>query len=143
MIRRSRARRGTAVIRVLPAVAVAAGIVAAAGCSSSKPAYCTDRTTLQNSVKDLTSSISSRDFSNLKSQAGTVQTDATALASSAKSDFPDQTSAITSSVGTLKTAVQALPPSPSAADIATVAQPAASVVSSVNTFMNDSNSKCS
>ena len=143
MVRRSRARRGTAVIRVLPAVAVAAGIVAAAGCSSSKPAYCTDRTTLQNSVKDLTSSISSRDFSNLKSQADTVQTDATALASSAKSDFPDQTSAITSSVGTLKTAVQALPPSPSAADIATVAQPAASVLSSVRTFMDASNSKCS
>jgi hypothetical protein len=79
----------------------------------------------------------------LKSQVNTIQSDATALVSSAKSDFPDQTSAITSSVGALKSAVAALPANPSAAQIATITTDAARVVSSVKSFMDASSSKCS
>lgn len=140
--RRSRACRDGAWVRVPLAFAAAAAVVALAGCASSKPAYCADRTSLGNSIKGLTSLTVSSGVSGLKSQVNTIQSDATALVSSAKSDFPDQTSAITSSVGALKSAVAALPANPSAAQIATVTADAARVVSSVKSFMDASSSKC-
>ena len=41
-------------LNLIAPVALAAA-VALAGCGSSKPAYCSDRTTLENSIKDLPS----------------------------------------------------------------------------------------
>jgi len=120
-------------------LAAAATAVTLAGCGSSKPAYCTDRTNLENSVKGLTSS----GVSGLKSQLKQIESDATTLVDSAKGDFPSETSAITSSVNALKSSVTALPSSPSAAQIATATRDAASVVSSVKSFVDASNSKCS
>ena len=137
--KRSRARQGSAWVRVPLVLAAAATAVTLAGCSSSKPAYCTDRTNLENSVKGLTSS----GVSGLKSQLKQIQSDATTLVDSAKSDFPSETSAITSSVSALKNSVTALPSSPSAAQIVTATRDAASVVSSVKSFVDASNSKCS
>jgi outer membrane murein-binding lipoprotein Lpp len=136
---RSRARQGSAWVRVPLVLAAAATAITLAGCSSGKPAYCTDRTNLTNSVKGLTSS----GVSGLKSQLKQIQTDATTLVDSAKSDFPSETTAITSSVSALKNSVTALPSSPSAAQIATATRDAASVVSSVKSFVDASNSKCS
>ena len=60
-----------------------------------------------------------------------------------RGDFPTETSAITSSVSALKNSVTALPSSPSAGQIATATKDAASVVSSVTSFVDASNSKCS
>ena len=133
----ARARQGGALV-----LAAATAIAVLAGCSSGKPAYCTDRTNLQNSVKGLTN-LSGSGISGLKSQIGQIQSDATALVNSAKSDFPDETSAITSSVGALKNSVAALPSSPSAAQVASVTKDASSVVSSVKSFTDASSSKCS
>ena len=124
---------------VLPAVAV----IAVAGCGSSKPAYCSDRTNLENSIKGLSSLTSSSGISGLRSQISTIQSDATSLVSSAKSDFPTQTSAVKTSVDTLQTAVKALPSSPSASQFAAIALDASNVVSSVKSFSDASKSKCS
>ena len=77
------------------------------------------------------------------SQLKQIQSDATTLVDSAKSDFPSETGAITSSVSALKNSVTALPSSPSAAQIATATKDAASMVSSVKSFVDASNSKCS
>ena len=136
---RSRARQDSAWVRVPLVLAAAATAVTLADCSSGKPAYCTDRINLENSVKGLTSS----GVSGLKSRLKQIQTDATTLVNSAKGDFPSETSAITSSVSALKNSVTALPSSPSAAQIATATRNAASVVSSVKSFVDASNSKCS
>jgi hypothetical protein len=125
------------------AFAAVAGLVALAGCGSSKPGYCSDRTSLQNSIKGLTNLNASSGISGLESQLTKIQSDATALVNSAKSDFPSQTSAITSSVDALKTAVQGLSSSPSAAQIATVARDASNVVNSVKSFTDATSSKCS
>ncbi len=130
-------------MRVPLAFAATATVVALAGCGSSKPAYCTDRTSLENSIKGLTSLTVSSGVSGLKSQVNTIQSDASTLVSSAKSDFPSQTSAITSSVAALKGAVAALSSNPSAGQIATVTKDAASVVSSVKSFTDASSSQCS
>jgi len=125
------------------ATAAAVAAVTLAGCSSSKPAYCTDRTNLQNSVKALTNLNASSGISGLKSHINSIQSNATTLVNSAKSDFPTETSAITSSVDALKTSVAGLGSSPTALQIATVTRDAASVVSSVKSFTDASNSKCS
>jgi hypothetical protein len=121
---------------------VAAPVVALSSCSSSAPAYCSNRDSLQNSVKGLTNLNASSGLSGLNAQIDKIQSDAANVVSSAKSDFPSQTSAITSSIDALKTSVRALSSSPSAAQIATVAKDAGSVVSSVKNFMDASNSKC-
>ena len=124
---------------------VAAGtLIALAGCGgSSKPAYCSDRTNLENSIKSLPSVASSSGVSGLKSQINTIVSDANSVVSSAKSDFPSQTSAVKTSVEAFQTAVKALPSSPSATQVAGIATDAASVVSSVKGFTDASKSKCS
>ena len=127
------------------AVAIIAGValVAVAGCGSSKPAYCTDRTNLENAVKNLPSVTSSSGISGLQSQLTTIQNDATTLVNAAKSDFPTETSAVKTSVDALQSAVKALPSSPSASQIAAIALDANNVVNSVKSFVDASKSKCS
>ena len=126
-------------LRLPVACVAAAGLLALAGCGSSKPAYCSDRTNLENSIKGLTSS----GINGAKAQLTKIQTDATALVNSVKGDFPSETSAIKSSVAALSSSVTALPSNPSAAQIATVASNSASVVNSVKGFTDATNSKCS
>jgi uncharacterized protein YoxC len=129
-------RRGT----IACAVAIAA--IAAAGCGSSKPAYCSARTDLENSVKGLTSLNVSSGVSGLEAQVKKIETSATKLVSQAKSDFPSETQAIKSSVNSLVAAVKGLPSSPSAGQIAAVTADASKVVSSVKSFTDATSSKC-
>ena len=127
----------------LMALVVAVALFALVGCGSSKPAYCSDRTKLEDSVKGLTSLNLSSGLSGLKSQLTTIQNDAKTLVGSAKSDFPSETSAVSSSVDALESAVKSLPSSPSPAQIAATASAAAGVVNSVKSFVDTSKSKCS
>ena len=60
-------------------VSVALAVAAGCGGGSSKPAYCSDRSALESSVKGLTVPTSSSDISALKSQVATIQSDANAL----------------------------------------------------------------
>ena len=131
-------------MRVFVAMLTAVALVGLAGCgSSSKPAYCSARTNLENSIKNLPSVASSSGISGLQTQAKTIESDATSVVNAAKSDFPSQTSAVKSSVDALQSALKALPSSPSATQIAALAADSASVVSSVNSFVDASKSKCS
>ena len=100
-------------------------------------------TSLENSVKSLPSAASGSGVSGLQSQLTTIQTDATAAVNTAKSDFPSETTALKSSVDTLSSAVKALPSSPSAANLASVAVAASGVVTSVENFTSATKSKCS
>ncbi|HEY6762625.1 MAG TPA: hypothetical protein VI318_24190 [Baekduia sp.] len=125
-------------------VVVALAAVLATGCGSSgKPAYCSDRSDLESSVKGLTSAASSLDVNAVKAQVTKIQDDATSLVSSAKSDFPDQTSALKSSVDQLQRSVAAVTSTPSASQVAAIAAGATGVVSSVKGFVDASKSKCS
>ena len=135
-------KRRTAVLAVAPlAIALALG-----GCGgSSKPGYCSDRSTLEQSVKDVgnVNVLQSGGVKQLQTQLQKVETDASTLVSSAKSDFPSETSAIDSSVSSLKTAIEGLPSSPSPSQLATVATDAKAVVTSFQNFKKASDSKCS
>jgi len=136
---RRRARLGTPTLSAVAAVVV----IALAGCGSSKPSYCTDRTNLENSIKGLTSLNFSSGLSGLEAQLKMIESDATTLVNSAKSDFPTETSALKSSIDSLSSAVNGLTSSPSAAQIAAIAADAGNVVSSVKSFTDASSSKCS
>src|SRR5690349_16679313 len=87
-------------------VVIAAGGIAAAGCGSSKPAYCSAATTLKNDVQAV-GSISSP--SELKSSLQKVQSSAASLVNSAKASFPTETSAIQSSVSALESTLSQAP----------------------------------
>jgi prophage DNA circulation protein len=131
-------------MRTAVATVAAGTLIALAGCGgSSKPAYCTDRTNLENSIKNLPSVTSSSGVNGLKSQINTIASEANSVVSSAKSDFPSQTSAVKTSVAALQSAVKALPASPSASQIAAIGLSTKNVVSSVQSFTDASKSACS
>ena len=134
-----RARRHALLVVPLATVALAVGAV---GCGDSgKPAYCSDRSKLESDVKALPSAVTGG-VSGLKVQLQTIQDDANALVSSAKSDFPSESSAVQSSVNALVDAVDALPSSPSTSQLATIAGDATDVVTSVKRFSDATSSKC-
>jgi hypothetical protein len=78
----------------------------AAGCSSSKPAYCTDAANLKTSVSNLGNvNVAKNGLGSLQSALSSVQANASAFASDAKSAFPSQTTALKNSLTSLGTAI--------------------------------------
>jgi flagellar hook-associated protein FlgK len=127
---------------------LAAGAVAAllAGCGgSSKPSYCGKTADLKKSVQDLGSvNVVQGGTNALTSAVSSVQSNATAVVNSAKGDFPDQTSAISSSIDALRKSAQSLASSPTQpAVIAQVPGQISAVVKSVQDFSSATSSKCS
>lgn len=137
-----RCSRGAGVSGSLAALAIA---VALAGCGgSSKPSYCSKTADLKKSVQDLGSiNIIQGGTSALTTALSTVESNAQAVVSSAKSDFPDQTAAINTSISALKQSAQQLSSSPTQpAVIAKVPGQISAVVSSIQDFTNATSSKC-
>jgi hypothetical protein len=128
------------------ALTLLAALALLTGCGGSdKPKYCSDRSNLEQSVKDLgnVQVTQSGGLQQLQTQLKKVETDATALASSAKSDFPSQSSAVQSSVSALKSAVAGLSASPTAQQLAPVGLDVKNVVTATQDFTNATSSKCS
>jgi hypothetical protein len=117
---RSAYRPGLRRWALLPAAAlVLSGL--AAGCSSSKPAYCTDADQLKTSVQDLGNvNINVHDLSSVNTAVSKVQADATTFASDAKSAYPSQTTALKTSLSSLETAVKSAMAQPSLTTVAAV-----------------------
>jgi len=126
---------------VLVALTVIA-LIAATGCGNSKPAYCSDRDKLENTVKDLPSAAKTGGTGGIQSQLTAIESEATATIESAKDDFPTETSTLKTTIDQLKTTVEGLPPTPSAADLAAVALNATAVVNAVKGFTSATKSKC-
>ena len=130
--------------RFLAALAVVGVTLALAGCGSSKPSYCSNVSDLESSVKDLGNvDVSRGGVSALETQLKKVESSANDVVSSAKSDFPDETSAMSSSLKSLDTAVSQAGSSPSAATIAALGVDVKDVVTAVDSFTKATNSKCS
>jgi hypothetical protein len=135
--------RATTIMRFIP-VALAAAALIAAGCgSSSKPAYCSNLTDLQNSVNSLKDvQLGSDTISILKTDLQKVQTNANAVVSSAKQDFPSQTSALESSVSALSNSIKALPTSPTPQQLLALAPQISSAVSAADNLKKATSSAC-
>ena len=130
--------------RWIASVAVV-GLLALAGCggSSSKPAYCSARADLQNSIQGVSDLSPTSGVSTLQAEFQKVKTAADKVVTQAKSDFPSETSAIKSSVDALTSSVNALTTNPSVGQIAAVTTAASTALSSVQSFLDASKSKCS
>jgi hypothetical protein len=127
----------------VPAIAVAA-VVAAAGCGGSdKPAYCSDRSDLEQSVKDLGNvDLKAGGTSALEAQLKKVDADAAKLESSAKSSFPAETAALQSTVSALDKSVTSLPSSPTVQQLAPIAIDVKNVGTALKGFTDATKSKC-
>ena len=130
--------------RAMAAALAVAATLGVAACGSSKPSYCSDVSSLQQSVKDLGSvDLSSGGVSALESQLKKVEADAKSVVSSAKDDFPNETSALQSSVDALSAAVKQTGQSPSAEQAATLAKDVKNVSTATQSFTSATDSKCS
>ncbi len=138
------AMRARLPVMVILSLALAAAGLAAAGCgSSSKPAYCSDVSTLQQSVDDLGNiQLNSNTLSTLQTDLQTVQTNADAVVSSAKADFPSQTSALKSSVTMLSNSIKQLPASPTAQQLLPLTVEINSVVTAAKNLSSATSSSC-
>jgi hypothetical protein len=131
--------------RNLAAVAAIASLATAvSGCGgSSKPGYCQDRTNLQNSISGLTDiKLGTGAVSQLSTQLDKVRSDAQTLVSSAKSDFPTETSAITRSIDNLQTSIKATSSSPSASDVLAIGAGVKDVADAITSFNQATKDKC-
>ncbi len=131
-------------VTLIVPLALAAAALVAAGCGSdSKPDYCSNVSDLQQSVDDLKNvQLNSSTLTTLQTDLQKVQTNADAVVSSAKQDFPSETSALKSSVSTLSTTIQQLPPSPTAQQLLAVAPQISSTVTAAKNLSSATKSAC-
>jgi hypothetical protein len=127
---------------ILLVLAIAA--LVAVGCGGSdKPAYCSNVSDLKQSVDDLKGvKIERGALSTLRTDLQKVQSNANAVVSSAKQDFPSQTSALKSSVSSLSTAVKQLPASPTAQQLVPLVLMVRSVVTAAKGLGSATSSAC-
>ena len=128
------------------AVTSLAVVVALSGCGgSSKPSYCSKTADLKKSVQDLGSvNVVTGGTNALTSALKDVESNAEAVVNSAKGDFPNETSAISSSLNTLKNSAQSLASSPAQPGlIAQIPGQVTAVVNSITSFSDATKSKCS
>ena len=125
-------------------VALAAVALVAAGCGGSdKPAYCSNVSDLQSSVDTLKSvELQSGVLSTLQTDLEAVRTNTDAVVSSAKADFPNETSALQSSVSRLATTIQKLPSSPTPQQLAPLVPKIDSTVTAAQDFQSATSSAC-
>lgn len=120
--------------------------LAAAGCgggSSSKPAYCQDRTKLQQSLGELKNlDVRTQGVSAATAKLKQVETDANALVASTRKEFAPQASALKSSLSTLESAVRSAAASPSAQTVGAAATALSGVGTAFTDLSNAVKSKC-
>ena len=127
---------------LLPAaILVLSGI--AAGCSSSKPAYCTDAANLKTSVSNLGNvNVATNGLGSLQTALSSVQTNASALATDAKSAFPSQTAALQNSVSSLGAAITSAKGQPPLTAATAVASSVAQVKTSASALQSAVSGTC-
>ena len=135
-------RPGTRTWLVIPAaVLVLSGL--AAGCSSSKPAYCTAASQLKTSVQGLGNiTVNVHDLSSVNTAVSKVSSDAKTFAADAKSAYPSQTTALNDSLSGLETAIKSAQSQPSLTTVAAVVSSITQVKTSANNLQNAAAGKC-
>ena len=135
-------RPGTRRWLLLPAaVLVLSGL--AAGCSSSKPAYCTAASQLKTSVHDLGNvTVDIHDLSSVNTAVSKVSSDARTFASEAKSAYPSQTTALKNSLSGLDTAIKSAMGQPSLTTVAAVVSSITQVKTSAGNLQSAAAGTC-
>ena len=134
-------RRGWLLLPAVIVVLVLSGL--AAGCSSSKPAYCTDAANLKTSVSNLGDvNVAQNGLGSLQSALSSVQTNANSFASDAKSAFPSQATALQNAVSGLGTAITSAKGQPPLTAAAAVAPAVAQVKTSASAVQSAVSGTC-
>lgn len=111
--------------------------------STGKPAYCSELTSLQQSVKALSNvHVVKNGTKALESAVTQVKNDAAALESAVKGEFSAQTSALKSSVEQLTATTKELTTAPSQATLSKIPAEVSAVSTSVKNFASAASSKC-
>ncbi len=136
-------RAGTRGWLLLPVAAlVLSGL--AAGCSSSKPAYCTAATDLKTSVSNLSNvDVAKNGLSSLQTALSSVQTNAKTFASDAKSAYPSQTTALENSLSSLGNAIKSAKGQPPLTAASAVVPAVTQVKNSASSLESAASGKCS
>jgi hypothetical protein len=127
---------------LLPAaILVLSGL--AAGCSSSKPAYCTDAANLKTSVSNLGNvNVATNGLGSLQTALNSVQTNASAFATDAKSAYPSQATALQNSVSSLGAAIESAKGQPPLTAATAVASSVAQVKTSASAVQSAVSGTC-
>jgi Spy/CpxP family protein refolding chaperone len=119
-------------------------VAAGCGSASSTPSYCTHVDNLKASVKALPNTdVVHNGLNALETSLTKIKTDAQAVVSSAKSDFPTETSALHTSVDALSTTVKSAVSSPSASSLAQIPGQVSAVITAAKNLESATKSKCS
>lgn len=139
---RSSRRARTAGVALL-ALLIGGALLAGCG-SSSKPAYCSTVSKVENALKSLPSAedVKKNGVGTLKSAFSQLQQDATTAVNQAKSDFSGQTTALKSSLDALSSTVKQIASSPSAQTIAQLPAQLSAVGTAAKDLQSAVSSKC-
>ncbi len=138
---RSHARRYSAVLALL---ALLIGGALLAGCGSSKPAYCSPVSKVENAVKSLPTvdDVKKNGLGTLKSALLQLQQNATNAVNQAKSDFSSQTTALKSAVEALSSTVKQIVGTPSLQTLAQLPAELSAVGTAAKNLQSAVSSKC-
>ena len=115
----------------------------AAGCSSSKPAYCTDASQLKASVQDLGNvDVAKNGLGSLQTALNSVQADAKTFAADAKSAFPSQTAALNTALSGQQAAITSAKGQPPLTAATAVASSVTQVKNSANALESAASGNC-
>jgi outer membrane murein-binding lipoprotein Lpp len=128
---------------LLPAAVLVLSGLMAAGCSSSKPAYCADADQLKTSVQNLGNiDIATNGLSSLQTALTSVKTSASAFVTDAKSAYPSQTAALSTSLSGLQTAITSAKGQPPVTAATTVVPAVTQVKSSAGALQSAASGTC-
>jgi len=137
-----RRQRSVSAALLIAAVLISALALAACG-GSSKPGYCSKVQDLKHSVTDLADiKVVQGGANSVRDAFEKVKTNADAVITALKSDFPNETSALSSSLGTLSRSVNQLSSAPLTAATAIPGEVSATATA-VEKLVESTQSKCS
>jgi hypothetical protein len=138
----ARHRRYPAVLALL-ALLIGGGLLAGCG-SSSKPAYCSPVSKVENAVKSLptVADVKKNGVGTLKSAVVQLQQNATAAVNQAKGDFSSQTTALKTSVDALSSTVKQVVSTPSLQTLAQLPAELSAVSTATKNLQTAVSSKC-
>jgi hypothetical protein len=112
--------------------------------TTSKPAYCSPVTSVENAVKSLptVNDVKTNGIGTLKTAVSQLQKNATAAVNQAKSDFSSQTTALKSSVDALTTTVKQVTGTPSLQTLGQLPAELSAVSTAAKNLQTAVSSKC-
>jgi hypothetical protein len=131
-------------VRGVPFAAALALALSVAGCGDSdQPAYCADRTALEQSLRGLGDvDVGAEGLDALTAQLRRVERDAGALVSSAREEFGPEAAALRSSIARLETSVRTAVDDPSPQRVSDLATEASGVAAAFGELSDAVGSSC-